>query len=123
MHSAGAAERAGGNASFGISSHRFEHGIVIKPTGEVDLGTASIVEDELRRAEESEDLIVLDLGGISFMDSTGVRMVVAADRRLRERGGALRLTNLPRQVEKLFRLVGIADHLTIDGGPPEPRAT
>ncbi len=119
MHSAGAAERAGGDASFSISSRRLEHGIVIELVGEIDLGTASIVEDEVRRAEESEDLIVLDLSAVSFMDSTGVRMVLAADHRLRERGGALHLTHLPPQVEKLFKLVGITDHLTIDGGPPE----
>jgi len=108
--------------AFSISSRRLEHGIVIELTGDVDLATAEVAEEELRRAESSEDLIVLDLHGVSFMDSTGIRMVIAADQRIRERGGTLRVVRVPPQVHKLFKLVGIAGHLTIDdsfeGEPP-----
>ena len=111
------------DGAFRISTRRLEHGIALYLVGDVDIATASIVEDELRRAEESEDLIVLDLEDVAFMDSTGLRMVISADHRLRERGGALQISHVPPQVEKLFRLVGILDHLDIDDrldGRPEP---
>jgi anti-anti-sigma factor len=114
------------DGSFSISSHRLEHGIVIELFGDVDLATAPIAEEELRRAESSEELIVLDLQSVSFMDSTGIRMVIGADQRLRERGGTLRIVRVPHQVHKLFELVGITDRLTIDGSfepsPPVPDA-
>jgi anti-anti-sigma factor len=97
---------------------------VIELTGDVDLATAAIAEEELRRAESSEELIVLDLQAVSFMDSTGIRMVIAADQRLRNRGGTLRIVRVPHQVHKLFELVGITEHLTIDdsleASPPGP---
>lgn len=102
-----------GKGAFGISSHRLERGIAFVLKGEVDLASASIVEDELTRAALSESLIVMDLEGVSFMDSTGLRMVIAADRRLRERGACLQLVHVPRQVQRLFELVGIAAHLDI----------
>lgn len=118
-------QSATGDASFSITSRRLERGILLALSGDLDLATASVVEDELRRAEQSEDLVVLDLANLSFMDSTGLRTVISADQRLRERGAALEIRHVPRQVERLFELVGVKDHLAIadradpqtNGGP------
>lgn len=106
------------DVSFRISSRRLDDGILVAPSGEIDLKTAVIVDDELRRAEQSESRIVLDLGEVSFMDSTGLRMVMSADHRLRTRGGSLRILNVGPQVTRLFELVGILDHLEIEGRAP-----
>lgn len=119
MHSA--AQSANADGSFGISSRRLDRGILVALSGDVDLATASIVDEELRRAEHSEDLIVLDLGEVSFMDSTGLRAVISADQRLRERGACLELIRVPPQVGRLFELVGVLGHLRIaDRLDPQP---
>lgn len=102
------------DSAFSISSRRLDHGIALDLSGEIDLATAPIVEDELRRAEQAEDLIVLNLEAVEFIDSTGIRTVIAAHQRLRGRGASLRIVNVPEQVQKLFKLVGIFDHLEID---------
>lgn len=115
MHSAEAAS-AKAEGLFSISSRRLEEGILFALSGDLDLATAALVEEELRRAEASESLIVLDLESVSFMDSTGLRMVVAADQRLRARGGSLRIIHVPSHVNRLFELVGMREHLTIDDG-------
>ena len=112
MHSA-ETRPASTEGSFSISSRRLDRGILVAIEGDVDLATASIVEDELRRAERSEALVVVDLRDISFMDSTGIRMLISADRRMREQGGLLQITHVPPQVHRLFELVGITDHLAI----------
>lgn len=101
------------DGSFSISSRRLERGILVALTGDVDLATASVVEDELRRAEQSENLVVLDLSDVSFMDSTGLRTVISADRRLRERGATLELVRVPPHVGRLFELGGVIGHLRI----------
>src|SRR5579875_2784411 len=95
------APSASANGSFSISSRRLDDGILVALSGDVDLATAQIVDDELRRAEHSESLVVLDLGEVSFMDSTGLRTVIAADQRLRERGASLRIARVPAQVSRL----------------------
>jgi anti-anti-sigma factor len=109
------AEAKSGSAdgAFSISSRRLEGGILVALSGDVDLASASVLDAELRRAEESEDLVVLDLGDVTFMDSSGLRMVIWADQRLRKRGACLRLVHLPPQVSRLFELVGVSDHLRI----------
>lgn len=105
----------GGDGSFSISSRRLERGILVALSGDVDLATATVVDDELRRAEQSEDLVVLDLSEVTFMDSTGLRMVIAADQRLRGRGASLEIRHVPPQVAQLFDLVGVSQHLAIVG--------
>lgn len=102
-----------GEGSLSITSRRLEHGIHVALSGDVDLATGSVVDDELRRAEQSEDLIVLDLGEVSFMDSTGLRIVISAHQRLRERGASLKIEHVPPQVWRLFELVGVLEHLGI----------
>jgi anti-anti-sigma factor len=128
MHPAEATS-AKAEGTFSVSSRRLEEGILVAPSGDVDLATAAVLEEELRRAELSESLIVLDLDEVTFMDSTGLRTVVSADQRLRERCGSLRLVHVPSQVKRLFELVGVRSHLTIDDGvdvqtpePPKPPA-
>ena len=96
-----------------IVSRRLQDGIVIEVRGEVDLATAPTVEHELLRAEQSHDLVALDLSGTSFMDSTGLHMIIAADRRLRERGGRLVVVPGPPQIRRLLNLTGVGDRLEL----------
>ena len=54
-------------------------------TGELDIAGAARVEQELERIErEPPATIVLDLRELAFMDSTGLRVIVAADGRARD---------------------------------------
>jgi anti-anti-sigma factor len=75
--------------------------------GELDLATAATLEDELKSAEASgAQAIVLDLSGLTFMDSTGLRTILDADRRLRRIGRRLCLVRGPRSVDRVFTLTG-----------------
>lgn len=75
--------------------------------GELDLATAATLEEELRAAEASDaQTIVLDLSGLTFMDSTGLRAVLVADRRLSLAGRRLALVRGPSAVDRVFTLTG-----------------
>jgi anti-anti-sigma factor len=75
--------------------------------GELDLASTATLEEELRAAEASDaHTIVLDLSGLTFMDSTGLRAVLVADRRLRDAGRRLCLVRGPRAVDRVFTLTG-----------------
>ena len=112
------------NGEIEIVSCRLRNGIVLGVSGEVDLATAPAVEHELLRAEESHDLVALDLTQTSFMDSTGLHMIIAAQRRLRERGGRLLVVQGPPQIRQLFELTGVADQVElVDDAAELQRAT
>lgn len=80
--------------------------------GELDLSTVSQVEEELRRAEAAEpELVVLDLGELSFLDSTGLRLIVTADQRARENGRRLAIVKGPESVQRVFAITRLDERL------------
>ncbi len=87
-----------------------EHVIALK--GELDLEGAERVTQELLRVEATDaQRIVLDLSGLRFIDSTGIRLILAADARSRSNGRRLALVRGPRDVHRVFELTGITERL------------
>lgn len=73
--------------------------------GELDISSAEHVEQELRRAEEkSPTIMVLDLRPLQFIDSTGLRLLLAADLRARRDGRRLVIVRGPDAVHRVFRI-------------------
>jgi anti-anti-sigma factor len=88
-------------------------------SGELDLATAEELEYQLKQLESSEPgLLVLDLRELDFMDSTGLRAVIAADSRARERGARLVVVRAPDEVDRVFRLTRMDQHLELVDEPP-----
>ncbi|HWH95100.1 MAG TPA: STAS domain-containing protein [Baekduia sp.] len=65
--------------------------LVVSARGELDLATATQLEDALLPPLREGRSAVLDLRGLEFMDSTGVRVIVAAQLAAQEHGGHLSL--------------------------------
>ena len=83
-------------------------------TGEFDLSSASLIEDVLKEIEEKRPtLLVLDLRELTFMDSTGLRVMVSADARARDDARRLAIVQGPEAVHRVFRITGLDDHLEI----------
>ena len=51
--------------------------------------------------------LVLDLGGVGFMDSSGVGLILGRQRCARSLGGTLRIQHAPEQLRRVLRLAGI----------------
>jgi anti-sigma B factor antagonist len=80
--------------------------------GELDLSTVGKVEEELRRVEtDAPSLVVLDLSELSFLDSTGLRLVVTADQRAREGGRRLAIVRGPETVQRVFTITRLDERL------------
>jgi anti-sigma B factor antagonist len=95
-----------------ISSQRDGDVHVIGLFGELDLATAGRVEQELCRVEATDaSSIVVDLSGLTFMGSTGVRLVVEAEARSRADANRLKLLRGPHTVQRVFEISGVADKL------------
>jgi anti-sigma B factor antagonist len=95
-----------------VSSRRDGDVHTIALAGELDLATAERVEQELRRVEATDARsIVVDLSGLAFMDSTGIRILVGADARSRADSGRLVLRRGPAAVQRVVELTGLTDLL------------
>ena len=91
----------------------------IVPIGEIDVETASIVNERL---EDVRDVgfgrVVLDLGETTFIDSTGLHLAVAWHDRARRDGFTFGLTRGPYVVQRTFDAAGIGATLNFVGAAP-----
>jgi anti-sigma B factor antagonist len=88
---------------------------VVRPRGTLDLATAEPLALELKRAEATDaQVILLDLTGLEFMDSIGLRALIEADRRSRRDGGRFRMRRGGGQVDRLIRITGVDAILPFD---------
>jgi len=93
-----------------IHASRDSGQVVLALEGELDLASAPKLEEELQRAEaENPSLLRIDLSGLTFMDSTGMRTLLLAQRRAQEGERRLALRRGPNQVQRVFELTGSVD--------------
>jgi anti-anti-sigma factor len=96
---------------------------VIAATGELDLSGAAVLEAEIERlaAEPELGTVVLDMRGLEFMDSSGLRLVVLADMRAREAGRRFALVRGSETVHRVFEITRMSDRLDFISDPEEVR--
>jgi anti-sigma B factor antagonist len=80
---------------------------VVSVGGEVDLGTAhELSEAAIVAMQEIGPSIVLDLSGVTFMDSTGLKVLLAVNNRAQLAGGRLVLAGAKRPVHRVVSITG-----------------
>jgi anti-sigma B factor antagonist len=79
---------------------------VVALSGELDLATSQGLPDTLN--EIAGPTVVVDLAGLSFVDSSGITALVLARQRIEGRGSSFVLTRPQEQVAKTFEIIGLA---------------
>jgi anti-anti-sigma factor len=97
-----------------IVSERRAQTHYVAPSGELDIATVSVLEHVMLAAEATDaDTIVLDLSGLTFIDSTGLRLVLDANDRCGGEVDRLRVIAGSPAVERLLDVVGLRDRLPL----------
>ncbi|MGI9862955.1 STAS domain-containing protein [Moorella naiadis] len=78
--------------------------------GELDMETLAMVE-QAAEARDGECQLIINLAGVLFIDSTGLRGLLTIQRRWLAKGGAVYLINPSLEVAEVFRLVGLEELL------------
>lgn len=91
-----------------VSTSTIDDADVISCAGELDLHTAPALKDALAEAVASgSGVIVVDLSGVEFMDSTGLSVIIGAVAALNGTGRSLRVVTASERVTKVFTLTGV----------------
>lgn len=106
---------------FRVESEARPDGTLVTMTGELDLATVPQAERVVAEArEDGARHLVLDLRGLSFVDSSGLRMFILFAERARAEGWRLSLVSPPDPARTVFRLTGAEENLPFCEEVPAP---
>jgi len=105
---------------FSVEIAQRDGGIEVALTGEIDLSTVEELQERLAPAlGEDPGLIVLDLRQVSFLDSSGLRLILRLNRRQHDGGGRLVLVRGGRRVSRVLEITGVDSELEQVDDPSE----
>ena len=78
-------------------------------SGEIDHHTAAEFRESIDREVEMirPELLLLDFGGIGFMDSSGIGLIMGRFKNAAAYGGTVRVVNAPPIIERMMKLAGM----------------
>jgi anti-anti-sigma factor len=98
-----------------IDAERHDDQVVLSLSGELDLASAPILQQELEDISSTGvSRVLIDLGNLGFIDSTGLQALVRAQDRLTAEGKQLVLRRGSHQVQRVFELTKAIDAFTFD---------
>ena len=101
-----------GAAGFERGNRAGEPILVVR--GEIDLATAGDLRDELRKLiADADSPALVDLSGVTFIDSSGVDVLAGARRNADDAGVELILVEPSSQVRMVLELTGLWDHFEV----------
>ena len=102
---------------------RNEDSACIRVAGELDIATSPQLAQTLSEAALGARQIVLDLRQLTFMDCSGIRVLVDASHHASRSGGRLKLIRGPSPADRVFVLTNVGGTLElVDPDPPDPSA-
>jgi anti-anti-sigma factor len=94
--------------------------LVMRLEGELDMASAPLLKGALERAAaDTTSMLVLDLNGLRFMDSTGLRTILWAREQMQSGGREIALTVGSSQVQRLLAVSGVGEHIRVVATPEE----
>jgi len=108
-------DTAASPASFAAELGRQPGTWVLRARGEIDVATSPELRRELHQLVDRQASIVVDLRDVTFIDSSGLGVLVGTLKRLRERdpNATLVLEGLQDPVRKVFDITGLSDLFAI----------
>jgi anti-sigma B factor antagonist len=89
---------------------------VVRIAGELDMYSEAQLQHAISELDGDNDIraVVLDLSQTEFLDSSGLRAMLAAERRLQAQGRAMKLRSPSSLVARLLEVTSLADHFDIE---------
>jgi anti-sigma B factor antagonist len=106
-------------SSLRLESERSADVLHLRLGGELDLAGVPQLEQGLGDQSDSASTIVLDLREVDFIDSSGIRAILMADRQARASGRRCVVVRGPESVDRVFRITGLNERLEVVEDPAE----
>ncbi len=103
-----------------MDARREQDRLVLQLGGELDLASSPVFERALEDPQvAAAPLLVLDLDGLNFVDSTGLRVILLAHESARARNQEFAITPGSPQVQRLLSITSVAEHMRVIASPDD----
>lgn len=87
-------------------------------SGEIDHHTGAPMREEIDETAQrvQPKLLILDFSGVTFMDSSGIGLVMGRYRLMQELGGELQIARIPRPLRRVMQVAGLSKLTNLDDG-------
>ena len=98
-----------------INAKSVDRNLLLELCGEIDLHSARNAMREMELAVDAAlpKKLVLDMTGVTFMDSSGIALILRAQQRMRLLDGSLLVCHVPEQAKRVLDAAGIGRLVTI----------
>jgi anti-sigma B factor antagonist len=88
---------------------------VVRASGEVDIQTSPLLAEQLQAVlDQGHSSVLVHFGDVTFLDSTGLSVLVAGLKRCHSAGGELRLVSPRPNVRRVLEITGLTETLHVD---------
>jgi anti-sigma B factor antagonist len=86
---------------------------VVELSGELDANTSPVAQQKILPLATEGSRILLDMGGVSFMSSAGLRLLLSTYRQVAQQKGTVALANLSEDLQDTMSMTGFLSFFTI----------
>jgi anti-sigma B factor antagonist len=107
-----------------LTTSQEQEALRVRLSGELDMSSALTFDEQMRRIEEEcgpEGTVLLDMEGLKFMDSTGLRLIVSAHQRAVRAGRHLAIVHTSKAIRRILKLTGMLERLDVSEDSPATR--
>jgi anti-sigma B factor antagonist len=99
---------------FELRLSRTDQAVIVEVVGEIDMATAPELAAELEGVGDDSGLVVVDLAQVTFVDSSGLKALVQANRELGRRGIGFRVVSpADHAVRRIFEITQLTEPLNV----------
>ncbi len=95
-----------------ITTNKEANKLTLALEGRLDTTTAPELETAINAITEDVNDLTLDLGALDYLSSAGLRVILAAQKKMQKQGG-MTVTNVNETIMEVFDITGFSDILTI----------
>lgn len=105
---------------FTFSAERAGDAVVVTLAGELDMAVTFRLEPELERLTGEADVhaLVVEMSGVTFMDSSALGLLLATQQRLRADGVRFAIANPSTGIRRILEITGAGQELTVTDEAP-----
>ena len=96
-----------------ISKNKNGSTLIVSPSGRLDTASAPQLEEELKASIDGVTELILDLSGLEYMSSAGLRILLSAQKTM-DKQGKMTVRNVNTTIMDIFEITGFTDFLTIE---------